>query len=140
MACDYRTFSADPPKPSTGAAGTSGARFSCGDLLQDDVSAAGLVVLADQCWDAPLAAAAAAKLARELPAGAFCVSYSGAGFRSQPHKVALEAVAQGPSAGVEGGKAVTARWEVAAAFHEVAALRAPVSWTEGQAFHVFQKR
>ncbi|GIL68795.1 hypothetical protein Vafri_22030 [Volvox africanus] len=127
--------------------GVKGVRFTCGDLLQDDVSNAGLVVLADQCWDEQLAAAASAKLARELPAGALCVSYSGTGLRDI--RVAKQAVAAG--GGASGGDCGDA-WkdkvalscsssvaEDAMVFEELVTLRARVSWSEAQTFRVFRK-
>lgn len=49
-----------------------------GDMLACDLSSAGLVMLASQCWDAELVAAAGAKLAAELRPGALVVDYTGA--------------------------------------------------------------
>ncbi|GLC39360.1 hypothetical protein PLESTM_000887500 [Pleodorina starrii] len=115
--------------------GTAGVHFTCGDLLQDDVSTAGLVVLADQCWDERLAAAAAAKLGRELPTGALCVSYSGTAFRGP----AAGARAGGGGEGAEGGPAAVPEPLYGGVFEEAAAVRAPVSWADGLTFRIFRK-
>eukprot|EP00873_Tetraselmis_striata_P044725 jgi/Tetstr1/464989/TSEL_009720.t1 len=56
----------------------AGVRFVPGDMLACDLSSAGLVMLASQCWDAELVAAAGAKLAAELRPGALVVDYTGA--------------------------------------------------------------
>lgn len=48
------------------------------DLLTSDVSACGLLLLTNQCWDVALTRCAAAKAAAELPDGAVVVDYTGA--------------------------------------------------------------
>ncbi|GLI66675.1 hypothetical protein VaNZ11_010606 [Volvox africanus] len=126
--------------------GVKGVRFTCGNLLQDDVSNAWLVVLADQCWDEHLAAAARAKLARELPAGALCVSYSGVGFWGMSKQAVAAA---GGASGGDCGDAWKAKVAVSSSsssvaedamvFEELVTLRVRVSWSDAQTFRVFRK-
>ncbi|GIL84777.1 hypothetical protein Vretimale_14441 [Volvox reticuliferus] len=127
-------------------AGTKGVRFTCGDLLEDDISTAGLVVLADQCWDEELAAAAGDKLARELPTGALCVSYSGAGLQDKDvAKLAVAAAGDAPGDDCgdarKGEVALTcgSGAEDTRVFEEVVTVRARVSWSEAQTFRIFRK-
>lgn len=47
----------------------------CADVLDADMRAARLVVLASQCWDAQLHAAVCTKLRAECPAGAIVIDY-----------------------------------------------------------------
>ncbi|KXZ49842.1 hypothetical protein GPECTOR_19g293 [Gonium pectorale] len=129
--------------PAGGPPGSAAASFRCGDLLLDDVSGAGLVLLADQCWDPQLAAAAAAKLGRELLQGALCVSYSGAALETvmAPEVAEAGSVSGGePREGMGGGAdEVGSGGGKGRAFEEVAVVRAPVSWAEAQPFRVFRR-
>jgi len=50
-------------------------KFVCTDMLQADVSSAGIVLLTSQCWDPALITKAYAKLVHELPHGAVVVDY-----------------------------------------------------------------
>lgn len=102
-----------------GGGGSPAVHLVNGDLLQDDVSDAGVVLVADQCWDAELRAAAVAKLRRELPAGAVVVSYTGAVVEDQEQ------------AGAGAGEG---------AFEELAVVRVPVSWNDEQVMRVLRKR
>lgn len=113
----YPRLPADGGGDGSGSGASPLVHFVNGDLLQDDVSSAGVVLVADQCWDAALRAAAAVKLRRELPAGALVVSYTGAVVEGQ----------EGAGAG-EGG------------FEELAVVRVPVSWNAEQVMRVLRKR
>ena len=86
------------------------ATLECGDLMRSDVSRASAVVLASQCWDEPLVAAAAAKLAVELPVDAAVVDYR------------CEAML------------------ATGAFELVHEARLSVSWNDSQGLYVFVKR
>jgi hypothetical protein len=53
-----------------------GVAFSVADLRDSPLSGTGFLELADQCWDGAVVAAARAKIAAELPAGAVVLSYA----------------------------------------------------------------
>lgn len=57
-------------------AGVVGVSFECADMLGVDLSEADVLLLASQCWDAPLVAALGAKLLAELRPGALVIDYT----------------------------------------------------------------
>ena len=57
-------------------AGIEGVQFKCADMLKTDLRLSQLVVLASQCWDAPLLSALRLKLLEELPDGALVLDYT----------------------------------------------------------------
>ena len=53
-----------------------GVHFECDDMLRSDLRGSHLIILASQCWDAPLLAAVRVKLLDELPTGALVLDYT----------------------------------------------------------------
>lgn len=88
---------------------TSLCEFVLADMLTADVSAAGLVFLTSQCWDAGLRSAVARKLGAQLPPRAVVVDY----------QAGLDAACD--------------------AFRLADTMVGQVSWGDGLAFHIFQR-
>ncbi|PNH09640.1 hypothetical protein TSOC_003722 [Tetrabaena socialis] len=131
LSCLHRCAEGAAEAQAGALAGTAGVRLVCCDLLHDTVRGAGLVLLADQCWDAQLAAAAAAKLARELPAGALCVSYTGdalAGFGASGVSARVPQVEKigGPGIALLGPEGGALFWGTTAA-----SVRHSILWRDG---------
>jgi hypothetical protein len=107
-------------------------RFVCADLLTSDLRGVGVLVMTNQCWDAALGAAAAAKIAAELPGGAVVVEYRG----RLGMAVARAQARSGPSCEPLGQPAQAAGATVS--LELLAATKGPVSWNEQQALYAWR--